>query len=305
MGIATLPPLLLALASGAPAQVPSFPSRTDLVILAASAVDGNGRPVRDLRREEISVLEEGHPQPIVHFAHSRVLSARFLLLVDASGSMAARPRLSSAWMAAVQFLEALDPADEVSIVGFDTRYWTVVPFTRDRAQLRAGLASVTPFGATALHDALARAARDLASQGEGRRAVVLVSDGIDTASVSNPEQVIAQSKALDVPIYALSVVSPLDDPWSALFVGRQWRTSATLGHAHLSRYALLSGGAAFLVSDFGALKHAAFKIADELRHQYQLGYYPPGGPPHFRRIEVRTRRGGVVMRARRGYVPRS
>jgi Ca-activated chloride channel family protein len=286
------------------AQVPSFPSRSDLVVLSATAVDRHGRPVRDLRPEEISVLEDGRPQKIVHFAHARALRARVLLLVDASGSMGVQPETTSAWMAAVQLLDALDPEDEVSLAGFDLRYRTVVPFTRDRSSLLAGLTSLRPFGSTALHDALGEAARQLVAQGEGRRAVILVSDGIDTASRENPEAVLAQSRALDAPIYALTILSPLDDPESPLFVGEEQPMAALAGHSLLRRYALLSGGGAFRVSDFGALKEAALQIASELRHQYQLGYHPPGGTPRFRRIEVRSRRKGVALRTRRGYLPR-
>jgi len=286
------------------AQVPTFPSRSELVILSATAVDRHGRPVRDLRPEEISVLEDGRPQQIVHFAHARGLPARVLLLVDASGSMGVQPETTSAWMAAVQLLDALDPDDEVSLAGFEERYREVVPFTRDRSALLAELRSLQPFGSTALHDALGEAARQLVAQGEGRRAVILVSDGIDTASRESPEAVLAQSQALDVPIYALTILSPLDDPGSPLFVGQGQPLAALAGHALLRRYALLSGGGAFRASDFGALRKAALQIADELRHQYQIGYYPPAGSPRFRRIEVRSQRRGVALRTRSGYYPR-
>ena len=102
----------------------------------------------------------------------------------------------------------------MAVAGFDSRYWGVVAFTADREAVRTGLESVTPFGSTALHDALDKAARDIASHGEGRRAVVVLTDGVDTSSQRTPDEVIARSRALDVPIYAVSVVSPLDDPSS-------------------------------------------------------------------------------------------
>jgi hypothetical protein len=80
---------------------------------------------------------------------------------------------------------------------------------------------------------------------------------------------------------------------------------ATAGSEVLSRYAGLSGGAAFAVSDFPGLKKAADRIASELKFQYRLGYDPPPGPPRFRRVEVRATRKGVVVRTRSGYVPQS
>jgi hypothetical protein len=71
----------------------------------------------------------------------------------------------------------------------------------------------------------------------------------------------------------------------------------------LARYAALSGGAAFAVSDFGSLRRAALQIASELKTQYRLGYDPPAGPSRFRRVQVKTTRKGVVVRTRSGYVP--
>lgn len=298
---------LAALALGVPggAQVPRFSVQTDLVILSATAVDGRGRPVRDLRPEEFRIFEEGRPQKIRHFSHGRELQARLLLLVDASGSMNGELKTASARMAAYQLLETLEPEDEVALAGFDDRYWGIVAFTRERAKIRDAFGELDPFGSTALHDALDKAAQDLASHGEGRRAVVVITDGIDTASRSTPEDVIAHARALDVPIYAVSVVSPLDDPRSPLFSGRERPASATAGSVLLARYAAESGGAAFAVSDFRSLRLAAEQIVSELKHQYRLGYDPPEGPPRFRRIEVRSTRKGVLVRTRSGYVPPS
>ncbi len=195
-----------------PAQRPTFGSRSAIVVLSATAVDKSGRPVEDLKRDELRILDEGRPQRIVHFSTSRDLSARMLLLVDASGSMNAKLKTTSSRMAVQQLMAALDSGDEVALAGFDSRYFGVIPFTKDRKQILAGFQELKPWGTTALHDALDHAARDLASHGEGRRAVVVVTDGIDTASTITPEEVIAHSRTLDVPIYTVSVISPIDDP---------------------------------------------------------------------------------------------
>jgi Ca-activated chloride channel family protein len=285
--------------------IPSFTARADLVVLSATAVDSHGRPVRDLRPEEIRILDEGRPQKIVHFSHGREQGARVLLLVDASGSMNGELKTSSTKMAVVQLLSALEKQDETALAGFDSRYFGLVPFTRDRRPILGAFDDLAPFGSTALHDALDNAARDLASHGEGRRAVIVVTDGVDNSSQMTPDDVIAHSRALDVPIYAVSVLSPLDDPRSPLFAGRTQSAAATTGAALLQRYARMSGGAAFAVSDFKALREAAIQIVDELKHQYRLGYDPPDGPPHFRRIEVKATRRGVVVRTRSGYMPPS
>jgi Ca-activated chloride channel family protein len=208
-------------------------------------------------------------------------------------------------MAVTQILAALSPEDEVALAGFDHRYFGLVPFTTDRQKILNAFDDIETFGSTGLHDALDKGARDLASHGEARRAVVVVTDGVDTASQNRPEDVIARSRALDVPIYAVSVVSPLDDPGSERYAGKERPAAAVAGAQVLERYADHSGGAAFVVSDFGGLRTASARIAYELKHQYRLGYDPPDGPPRFRRVEVRTTRKGVQVRTRSGYVPQS
>jgi Ca-activated chloride channel family protein len=190
-------------------------------------------------------------------------------------------------------------------VTFDGEVRALVPFTRERPALLRALDGLRPFGATALHDALEHASEQVAAQGDGRRAVVVITDGVDTASRRSPEEVVARSKALDVPLYTLSVVSRLDDPRSPLFTGRERPLAAHEGQAQLERYARLSGGGAFVVSDFPALRAAALRIAAELKHQYRLGYDAPDGPARFRRVEVKTTRKGVSVRTRSGYVPLS
>ena len=298
----------LALASSARAETPqvlNFAARANLVVVSATAVDGHGRPVRDLRPDEIRIFDEGRLQKIAHFSSGREARARVLLLVDASGSMNGELKAASTKMAVVQLLAALDATDEIALAGFDSRYFGLVPFTTDRRPLLGAFDDLTPFGSTALHDALDKAAQDLASHGEGRRAVVVVTDGVDTSSEKTPEEVIARSRALDVPIYAISVLSPIDDPESPLYAGHGPSAAATAGSALLARYARLSGGTAFAVSDFKALRGASEQIVAELKHQYRLGYDPPDSPSHFRRIEVRVTRKGVVVRTRNGYMPPS
>ena len=291
--------LALLVASAATAQVPRFASSTALVVLSATARDKHGRPVSDLRAEELRVYEDGRPQPLRHFSRAQDSPARILLLVDSSGSMDVRLKSTSVRMAAVQLLAALEATDQVALAAFDHRYWGVVAFTRDRAQILAGFDSLEPFSSTALHDALDQAAHDVASQGEGRRAVVVMTDGVDNASRQTADAVIERARSLDVPIYAITVLSPLDDPGSPRFVGGPARSPDMLG-----RYATLSGGAAFAASDIGALRRAAGQIALELKTQYRLGFDPQPGPARFRRIEVRCTRKGVVVRTRSGYLPR-
>jgi Ca-activated chloride channel family protein len=286
-----------------PADIPVFTAKTSLVVLSATAVDDRGRPVRDLRPDEVRIFDGGQPQKLLRFSRGREAGARFLLLVDASGSMRLDLRSASVRMAVLQLLAVLEPGDEVAVASFDERYRRLQPFGIDREAVMSALDAITPFGSTALHDGLLQATEDLASAGDGRRAVVVITDGIDTASRHSPDEVIARSRAIDVPIYAISIVSPLDNPASARFSGQAARTPLAAGRDALRRYAEMSGGVAFTASEFRELKGAVDQIAGEVSFQYRLGYEPPTGPAGFRRVEVRTTRKGVAVRARRGYVP--
>jgi Ca-activated chloride channel homolog len=304
--LGTLALAILVLAGTTQAgEVPRFASGTNLVVLSATAVDRHGRPVTNLRQTEFRVLEDGRPQRLEHFSEAQTLPARLLVLVDASGSMTGGVKTTSVKMAVTQLLAGMEPEDQVALAGFDHQYWGLVPFTTERDRILRAIGDIQPFGSTALHDALDHAARDLSTWRDGRRAVVVVTDGVDTSSQLRPDEVLARSQALDVPIYAVSVVSPIDDPESKIFTGGERPAAATAGTEVLEKYARLSGGASFTVSDLGGLQRAAATILGELKHQYRLGYDPPRGPSEFRRVEVQSTRKGVLVKTRSGYVPRT
>jgi len=129
---------------------------------------------------------------------------------------------------------------------------------------------------------------------------------VDTSSQKAADEVIARSRALDVPIYAVSVVSPLDDPPRPPSSGRRSRARPAAAALTLSRYASLSGGnPPFRVSDATGLAVAASRIAGELKHQYRLGWDAPEGAARYRRVVVLSTRKGITVRTRSGYVPPS
>jgi Ca-activated chloride channel homolog len=292
---------LLALGTAGAAEPPRFAAGTQRVLVSATAVDGRGRPVRNLTARDLRIYENGKLQTLTHFSSAGSGTARLLVLADQSGSMGSRERSASARMALLQVLAGLAPADEVGLAGFDQDYRLLLPFTRDRRAVVATLDRMEPFGATALHDALAHASADAAVAGEGRPAILVLTDGVDTASSLTAAEALARAQAVEVPIYAISVVAPIDDPESGAYAGA---TVAAQGRAVLARYAAASGGAAFVVSDLGALQKATTRLLEEVRQQYRLGYDPPPGPPGHRRVEVRATRKGVTVRTRSGYVAR-
>ena len=214
-------------------------------------MDGHGRPVTDLQRQEFRVLEDGRPQALVHFSEARDPARA---PPAPGGRQRQHERRAEDHQRAdggrTRSWPPSQPEDEVALAGFDSEYWGIVPFTtRPRPRSSRASARLEPFGSTALHDALDHAARDLASQGEGRRAVVVITDGVDTSSQKPAEDVIARSRALDVPIYAVSVVSPARRPGvRSSSRAASGRAAATAGTDVLARYATLSGGASLHAS---------------------------------------------------------
>src|SRR5712691_1224845 len=119
--------LLLAVTARAGSERPRFSAGTDVVVLSATALDRHGRPVTNLRPDELRVLEDGRPQRLEHFSGAATVPARTLLLVDESGSMGSARKTTSTTMAVTQLLAGLQPQDEVALAGFDHRYWGIVP----------------------------------------------------------------------------------------------------------------------------------------------------------------------------------
>jgi hypothetical protein len=170
----------------------------------------------------------------------------------------------------------------------------------DTRALKGALGEVDPFGATSLHDAISAAAERVAVRPMARRAVVVLTDGVDTASKLTPAQVSAKAAAIDVPVYIIAVVSPLDDPGSDHATPGSKRTApASIGTIEdLSRW---TGGALYYSSTSASAFQAARAVIDELRHLYLIAF-EPGSDPGWHPIEVRVPQKDFVVRTRGGYV---
>jgi VWFA-related protein len=136
------------------AQIARFSAQASMVLLSATALDKNGRPVTDLKQNEVRILEDGRLQKIEHFAQATDSPLRILFLADASSSMSATLKTTSTRMALVQLLAALGPQDQAALAAFDHKYWGVVQFTTDRKKIEDAYAEIEPYSSTALHDAL-------------------------------------------------------------------------------------------------------------------------------------------------------
>jgi len=273
----------------------SFKSGVDVVRVAAVVRDRKGRFVQDLKARDFEVLDEGRTRSISDL-QSDIAAISIAVLFDVSGSM--EGRLPSAREAATHVLSWLDARDEAAIFTFDTQLDQRLPFTAGLKTLPQAISHVVPFGATSLHDAIARTAQRVAEREGRRRAVVVLTDGADNASRMKPEEVSAIASSIDVPVYIFGVVGSIDNPTEDIATTSIER-SAFVGP--LADLAAWTGGHVFVSSTPGQRSIAARQIVDELRHQYLIAF-ESSGKPGWHPLVVRARNKDLVVRARSGYI---
>ena len=284
---------LLALASFClPAQELTLRMDVRLVSVFVNVIDQNGAIVSGLTRDDFALAEDGRPQRIAVFERQSDLPLNLTLAIDTSGSV--HKDMAEEADAAKRFAHALlRPQDQMSLLQFATEVRELTPFTNKVSQIDHGLGQLHGDWATSLYDAICLASGRLGGK-EGRRVLVLVSDGDDTASNATYGKAVEQALRNEVMIYSI-----IDVPIEAS-AGRD------LGGEHaLITLAEQTGGKSFYVSD-GGLDKAFARVSDDLRTQYLLGYYPKNQEPGraFHRIQVtipRAAAGAFNVRHRIGY----
>jgi Ca-activated chloride channel family protein len=217
-------------------------------------------------------------------------------LVDVSGSM--ESRLGSAREAANFLLGGLDPArDESAIFTFNTELDEVQPFAMGVKALPDKMSTMTPFGATSLHDAIAATAERLINREGLRRAVVVFTDGADTWSRLTPAEAAAAASTIDVPVYIVGIVPLIDNPTSDLSSITPDRVAYNNA---LLNVAAWTGGRSFNATTPMDRVVIARQILDELRHQYLIAFQA-SSKPGWHQLVVRTRNRDLIVRARSGY----
>jgi Ca-activated chloride channel family protein len=283
----------LAAAPQDPARV-TFRSTLDLVSVAVVVRDGNGRLVTGLKANDFEVVDAGTPRPVSQFQEGLQSDARLALLLDSSGSMVVGPKQQRARTAADLLITGLRRSDAAAVFSFDSGVRRLTPYTADPDTLRSAIASVEPFGATSLYDAIVNAAQIVEEDSPRARALVLLTDGVDTASLSSAEDAAVAAAKLDLPVYAVGVggSDATDD-----------RLSDNPNQFSLADLARRTGGASTEASSSAQLSTATRSILDELHHQYVLAF-DAGSTPGWHSLQVRVRRGRVNARSRDGYFVR-
>lgn len=279
-------------------QKPTFRGGVDLVTVSVLVQDRNGRLVTNLSLLDFDVIDAGERRPIAEF-RSEPTPMSIAVLFDISGSMNVARKLASARDAVKHLVNWLNPGvDQIALFAFDAQLQELQPFTPAPSNVPLLLDSIRPFGSTSLYDAIAQTGRRLAAHGGTRRAVVVVTDGIDNQSQLTASEVSGIASAIDVPVYILAVVSPLDhaDGPSALN-----GLPDSMPAGPLNNLANWTGGAFFLVSAPAHASTAARQIVTELRQQYLIAF-EPSARAGWHPLEIHTRDTRLTVRARSGYI---
>jgi Ca-activated chloride channel homolog len=268
--------------------------KVQMVMVPTTVMDGRGRPVAGLSRDDFRLSENGRPIDIEFFATEANAPVAIAFLLDLSGSMRQEGKLDSAKNAINAFVNSLGPEDQFGLIGFaDEQVTWITDFTSNVEMFRTRLDVQTGFGQTALFDALAASPSLVQEQLPARKAIVLFSDGLDNHSDLDALKAVHTARQASVPIYAISFLpAPLE----------------MLSHAKkeavqiLERFARETGGRAFTIENPPDLPAAMQRIQSDLRHQYVIGFQPPPRDgQEFRRIRLETRKAKLRVQCRAGY----
>ena len=275
-------------------------ARVTLVQVFATVRDEQGSYLQNLGKEDFTVTESGKKQEIAVFSPERK-PAHLVLVLDTSASMKQDARLDTAQEAAIGFVEALEPEDTAAVVAFSDQPRILQSSTSDKKMLKDAILSTEALGGTALYDAILSAVT-IQKEIEGKRAIVLLSDGRDeSASGLGPGSAHTYEEALEevlkseTAVYVIATGEKISEE-------PDYNHRRTLGEI-LGTIAERSGGRAFFIKRAGKLKDAYDRIEDELRHQYTIGYYPSSddGKIGWRPIELKVARPRARITARAGY----
>jgi VWFA-related protein len=282
-----------------------------LVDVVATVTDARGRYIPNLSAGDFILEEDGKPQPITHFSQDHNVPVSVGILLDTSGSMDRKIR--TAVDAVERFTRRVHENDEIFLITFSGQTVLRQDFTDDREKLGQALRHLNATGGTALYDALSEGLTKIRSGRHHKQAILVITDGQDTASSAKFGDVLQSIRESELLVYPIGI-SPLtyakvNGPLAALLSGRPTvqskRDEVDLDVLHA--LAENSGGRAFLLAESligrgGQIEKVLDTIADELQSQYTLGFYPSRADDgRYHSLRVRTRLGDTV-RARRGYV---
>ena len=270
----------------------------DLVLLDVTVVDPGNNPVMDLQRDQFQVLEDRLPQKIEYFSREQV-PVSVVIAIDTSGSM--RPKLDTVIKASTNLARESKPGDEMAVIEFKDVPELLEEFTNDVNDVIDTLQGLIASRQTAMLDALFLAADYADKDGKNRRkAVLLVTDGLDRDSYYKFNEVVDHLREIDVQIYLIGFTKDLE-AGGGIFKKSPKEKAEEL----LNKLAADTGGRAFFPTELAEVHKIAQQISTDLRTQYAIGYYPTNSKRDgtFRSVKVQVNGGNrrLVARTRNGY----
>jgi len=298
-----------------PRPQPESPRPTQLVTVTVT--DPQGRYVSGLRREDFVVYEDGVPQDITYFNTGENEPVSMGLIVDVSGSMLSK--IDRAKLALRRLLDTIHPQDEVFLEAFNHQPFLLQDFTDSRLLLSQAISALHPVGGTALYDAMLDGLHHVKRGRHQKKALVIISDGLDTASLSSLNQTVNAARRSGVLIYAVGIGNPnggfgMGGARIAIgpFIigGGGGGFDEQIDTRTLEEASDATGGKLFVlntadvVRNASVLENATETISRELRSQYSLGYTSSLRGAHYHNMRVETRRAdaeNLAVRTQKGY----
>jgi Ca-activated chloride channel homolog len=287
---------------------------TSLVTVPVRVMDQSGKYIPDMRSEEFRVFEDGVEQEVAFFAP---VNSPFTIVLMLDISDSTESSLKEIKQAALSLIAQLRPEDSVIVVTFAGGISVLGQPTNDHEALRAMIEGIRPGGGTRLYDAVKAVLKLLIPQIKGRTAVVLFTDGADINSRATASQTLHEAEETEALVYTVrydtyaAVSEKLKEvnssaPAGIFSTNSLRKEDYTLGRLYLRGLADKTGARMYEASSPLKLAAAFALIAEELRWQYSLGYYPrgPGQPGQSRKIKVRVSRPKLAVRARDSYIYR-
>jgi Ca-activated chloride channel family protein len=273
----------------ASAQQPTFRSSVRTVPVYTTVLDATGRLVPNLEKEDFTVLDNGKPVEVSLFSNeSQPFTA--VVMMDTSASMTANLKFLN--RAAEQFLLRLLPVDKAQVGAFNDKIQLSGTFTNDRDDLIGALNDLQFGNPTRLNDAVATSL-DVLQGVDGRRVILLFTDGEDTASRTRFRTVLERARDEEVMVYSIGLESEMFDGV---------RVIRTRPSRDLRRIADETGGGYFELKQTDQLAPTFTRVAQELRSQYLIGFAPEALDGKVHKLEVRLNKPGMTARARRSYL---
>ncbi len=267
--------------------------KVELVDLFASVHDSRGRLMTKLRRDDFVIYDNGSPQRITEFS-TKYYPLSVLLLLDTSSSMAGQ-KLENARRSLAQFLKRLNPGDEAMLVTFQSKPRIVEGFTQHLEYIRRDLWRTEGYGSTALYDAILMALDQVEQAHNRRKALLLISDGINTYGRSQLKDTLEILRRRGVELFTIGMGTDLPED------ARERAATRSI----MNQLTESAGGESYVVSDSKDLPKICRTISEHMHNQYNLGYYPPESKgTGWRMIRVETRIPGLrVVASKTGYYP--